>query len=266
MHQFWFHIGSFPIRAYSTIFVTAFLLALGVTLYFCKAEGKKHIGEHFLNLAPYVFLGGIVGARIWQVFFFDWPFYRQHPGEIIKIWHGGLSIQGGLVGAFVVALIYIRKHRLPFWEMADLVAPGMILGQSIGRDANLMNGDAFGGPTGGDFGILYPQGTLARLQYGDQPLWPAEVWEGQLDVIIFALLLVLKQRRLPVGAVFLIYNILYNMARFFLEMLRGDSPRFLFGWDAAQWSSVVIVVLAFLFLVFRFSAARRSQMTESENT
>jgi phosphatidylglycerol---prolipoprotein diacylglyceryl transferase len=266
MHQYWFHIGSFPIRAYSTIFVAAFLLGLGVTIFLSKVEGKKQLGDHLMNMAPYLFLGGIVGARIWQVFFFDWAFYRENPGEIIKIWHGGLSIQGGIVGAFVVALLYIRKYKLPFWIMADLVAPGMILGQSIGRDANLMNGDAFGGPTGGNFGILYPEGTLARQTFGDQPLWPAEVWEGQLDIIIFAVLLVLKQYRLPTGAIFLLYNILYNLARIFLEMLRGDSPRFLFGWDAAQWSSVVIVLLALILLVYRFLVDRpaRTATTEGE--
>ncbi|UOF92154.1 prolipoprotein diacylglyceryl transferase [Fodinisporobacter ferrooxydans] len=263
MHQFWFYIGSFPIRAYSTIFVSAFLLGLGVTIFLAKVEGKKHLGEHLMNLAPLLFLGGILGARFWQVFFFDWSYYKANPGEIIKIWHGGLSIQGGVVGALLVALVYIYKHKLSFWELADLVAPGMILGQSIGRDANLMNGDAFGGPTGGNFGILYPENTLARQTYGDQPLWPAEVWEGQLDVIIFALLLVIKQRRLPKGSIFLLYNILYNIGRFFLEMLRGDSPRFLFGWDAAQWSSAVIILIALALLVYVTLLDRKQQRRET---
>lgn len=96
------------------------------------------------------------------------------------------------MGALIGGAIYVWIKKLPFWELADLVAPGIILGQSIGRNANLLNGDAFGGPTGGDFGILYPVGTIARTTYGDQPLWLAEVWEGQVDVIIFALLVIIK--------------------------------------------------------------------------
>ncbi|MCY0892479.1 MAG: prolipoprotein diacylglyceryl transferase [Acidibacillus sp.] len=243
MHQYWFFIGHFPVRAYSTLFLLAFLLGLGVTVYFAKNEGKSDLIEHIVNLGPLLFIGGLIGSRIWQVFFFDWGYYRLHPGQIVAIWHGGLSIQGGIVGSLIVGFIYIRKYDLHFWELADLFAPGIILGQSIGRDANLMNGDAFGSPTGGDFGLLYPKNTLARVTYGDQPLWPAEVWEGQGDVLIFAILLILKLKRWPRGWIFLFQTILYNIERFLLEMLRGDSPRFLFHWDAAQWTSAPVIVL-----------------------
>jgi phosphatidylglycerol:prolipoprotein diacylglycerol transferase len=244
LHPYWFFIGSFPVRAYSTLFLVAFLSGFAVTLYIAKREGYGHWVEHLWNMAPWLFIGGIVGARIWQVFFFDWEYYSVHPGEIVKIWHGGLSIQGGIVGAVAAGLVYIRRHGLPFWTLADLAAPGMVLGQSIGRDANFLNGDAFGDPTHRDFGILYPPGSNARLTFGDQPLWPAEVWEGQADVLIFVVLLVAKQWRIPRGYLFLLYLVLYNGARFFLEMLRGDSPRLALHWTAAQWTSVAVIVLA----------------------
>lgn len=248
MHQYWFFIGTFPVRAYSTLFLLAFLMGLGVTVFFAKVEGKRHLVDHVLNLAPILFLGGLVGSRFWQVFFFDWAYYSQHLGQIVAIWNGGLSIQGGIVGSLIAGLIYARMKRISFWELADLTAPGIILGQSIGRDANLMNGDAFGSPTGGDFGLLYPQGTLARMTYGNHPLWPAEVWEGQGDVIIFALLLIMKQWRMPRGWLFVIQTMLYNIERFLLEMLRGDSPRFLFHLDAAQWTSLPVVLLCLILL------------------
>jgi phosphatidylglycerol:prolipoprotein diacylglycerol transferase len=248
MHQYLFYIGSYPVRSYSVLFLLAFLLGLGVTVYFAKAEGKRHLVDPLMTLGPLLFLGGLIGSRFWQVFFFDWPFYSRHPGQIIAIWHGGLSIQGGVVGAALTGLVYLRKKGLSFWEMADLCAPGIMLGQSIGRDANLMNGDAFGSPTGGNFGLLYPDGTLARATYGDRPLWPAEVWEGQGDIIIFALLLLLKQRKWPSGWIFLIMEALYNIERFLLEILRGDSPRFLFHWDAAQWTSAPVTIACLIML------------------
>ncbi len=244
MHQYITFIGSFPIRSYSIIFVSALLLGLGVTITVAKLKNKIELAEHLLNVSPWLFLGAIICSRFWQVFFFDWKFYSANPEEIIAIWHGGLSIQGGIVGALLVGIWYVRKHKLSFWELADLCAPGLILGQSIGRDANLMNGDAFGDPTGGNFGIIYPEGTIARATYGTQPLWPAEVWEGQLDVVIFAVLLILMQFRLKRGHLFVVYNILYNASRFFLEMLRGDSPRYLFYWTAAQWTSVVAILIS----------------------
>ncbi|WP_029420060.1 prolipoprotein diacylglyceryl transferase [Alicyclobacillus macrosporangiidus] len=266
MHQYWFWIGHFPVRAYSTIFAAAFLLGLGAVLYFARADGKSEYVPHFWNMAPGLLIGGLVGARFWQVFFFDWPYYRQNPAEIPAIWHGGLSIQGGVTGAFLVALWYIWRHRLDLWVMADIVAPGLLLGQSIGRDANLMNGDAFGDPTHHDFGLLYPQGTLARMTYGDQPLWPAEVWEGQADVILFALLLVLKQRRWPKGFLFAYYLVSYNAVRFLLEMLRGDSPRYLFHWDAAQWTAAPLVLAGLVLAVYLFWRDRRRGQSPMEAT
>ncbi|MGI6120260.1 MAG: prolipoprotein diacylglyceryl transferase [Desulfosporosinus sp.] len=251
MHQYWFYIGSFPIRAYGTLFALAFIVGVGITLYFAKAEGRSEYLEPIMDLAPILLISGLIGARFWQVFFFDWAFYRQHPSEIIAIWHGGLSIQGGVVGALIAGGIYVIIKKLPFWELADLVAPGLILAQAIGRNANFLNGDAFGGPTGGDFGILYPEGTIARATYGNLPLWPAEVWEGQVDVIIFALLVIMKLKKWPSGVIFLLYMILYNLSRFFLENLRGDSPRFLFNWSAAQWTSVAAVGIALMLLAWR---------------
>lgn len=251
MHQYWFFIGDFPIRAYGTLFALAFIVGVGITLYFAKADGHPEYMDLFMDLAPLLLISGILGARFWQVFFFDWEFYRQYPKEIVAIWHGGLSIQGGVVGALLAGGIYVWRKKLSFWELADIAAPGLILAQSVGRNANLMNGDAFGGPTGGDFGILYPIGTIAREKFGNQPLWPAEVWEGQVDVLIFALLVILKLRKWPSGMIFLLYVVLYNLTRFFLESLRGDSPRFLFNWTAAQWSSMAAVGIGLVLLAWR---------------
>lgn len=259
MHQYWFYIGNFPIRAYGTVLILAFILGVGVTLYFAKTEGRAEYMEPIMDLAPILLIAGILGARFWQVFFFDWEFYRRYPGEIIAIWHGGLSIQGGVVGALIGGGIYVWLKKLSFWDLADLAAPGLILAQAIGRDANLLNGDAFGGPTGGDFGIIYPQGTIARETFGSQPLWPAEVWEGQIDVIIFALLVILKLRKWPSGTIFLLYMVLYNLSRFFLEYLRGDSPRLLFDWSAAQWSSLAAVGIALALLVWRIWKDRKQK-------
>ncbi len=258
MHPYWFWIGSVPIRAYSTVFVAAFLLGLIAALYVLKAEGKGHLTQHVMDMSFWWFLGGILGARFWQVFFFDWEFYRANPLEIPAIWHGGLAIQGGLVGAIIATIFYVRKHKLPFWTLADCMAPGMILGQSIGRNANLLNGDAFGSPNPGGFGLVYPPESLAAQTYPGQVLWPAEVWEGQIDVVIFVLLLLLLMRpKRTQGAVFFSYLILYNAARIFLEMLRGDSKRFA-GWTAAQWTSLAaIAICAGLWAFFAWREKRQ---------
>ncbi|NRF95736.1 prolipoprotein diacylglyceryl transferase [Paenibacillus frigoriresistens] len=263
MLQFLGHIGPFPIRSYSLLFLLAFGLGAGVTITLAKLQKKNELADHFMDMLVPLFLCAILGSRFWQVFFFDWGFYSQHPGEIIAIWHGGLSIQGGIVGAILYGLWYVRKHKISFLELADLCAPGLILGQSIGRDANLMNGDAFGDPTGENWGIIFPEGTNARSTFGDKPLYPAEVWEGQMDVIIFAIVMILLPRKLKRGYLFLISNTLYNIGRFLLEMLRGDSPGFLFGWTAAQWTSVSVITLCVITAIIIYLKDKKTPPLET---
>ncbi|MED4041066.1 prolipoprotein diacylglyceryl transferase [Niallia taxi] len=236
-----FEIGNFPVRSYGVIVVLAILLGMGVTYYLSK--GTKY-QKHVVDITLYSIIGAIVGARIWHMFFFQWGYYSQHLDQIFSIWNGGISIQGALIGGFVTAAIYAWRKRLNFWELTDTFAPGIIFGQAIGRIACLLNGDAFGSPTGSSFGLVYPKGTVAYETYGSQPLWPAEVWEGQWDFIVFGLLLVLKNRTWPKGFIFLAYNILYSLGRFLLEFLRGDSPRYLFNFTAGQWTSLIVIIIS----------------------
>jgi len=250
MHQYLFFIGSFPIRSYGLLFALGIITGGILAYYFTKKDGRWH--EHIFDMTVYCGLMGIVGGRLWDVFFFDWDYYRHHLLEIPFVWQGGMAIQGGLVFGVITAVIYLRRHRIPILEFADLVAPALLVGQSVGRMANLMNGDAFGHPTGGPFGILYPPTTLAYRTYGDQPLWPAEVWEGQLDILIFVALLAFSLTRHAKGQVFALYVMLYSGARFFLEYLRGDYTVLAFGLKSAQLTSVVAFLCALgAFLYFR---------------
>jgi phosphatidylglycerol:prolipoprotein diacylglycerol transferase len=243
-----FEIFGYPIRSYGLVVVLSILLAYGVA----KSLTKNTIYQkHLPDFMMYSIVGAIIGARIWHVFFFQWPYYSKHPGEIFAIWNGGISILGAIFGGLIVMIFYTRYHKLNFWEMADYLAPALVLGQGFGRIACLLNGDAFGSPTGSSFGLVYPPGTQAYDTYGSQPLWPAEVWEGQGDFIIFALLFMLRDKKLPTGSIFFIYIILYSILRFMLEMLRGDSPRYLFEWTAGQWTSVLFILSSLVLFIYR---------------
>lgn len=244
-----FHIGSFPVRSYGLFVAIAIILSAFVAYYLAK--GTKY-RKHVFDLLLYVIIGAIIGARLWEVLFFQSAYYFKHPLEIFQIWNGGLSIQGGLVGGFVTGLIYTRIHKLSFWEFADVLAPSIILGQAIGRIACFLNGDAFGAPTNSGFGLVYPEGTMAYDTFGSQPLWPAELFEMQLNMIVFAILIGLKNVKWPKGFIFLSYNILYNTGRFFLEFLRGDTPEYALQWTAAQWTSIAIIVISVIFMVYGF--------------
>lgn len=168
---------------YGLMLCTAIFMATG-TAYFLAYKDGRGWEKYLPDIGIYGGFAGIIGARLWDVFFFDWAYYSDHLSEIFFVWQGGMAIQGGIVGGILAGALYCRAHKINWIDMLDVISPALFIGQSIGRTANLLNGDAFGAPTGGDFGILYPVGTLARSTYGNAPLWPAEVWEGQIDVIL----------------------------------------------------------------------------------
>lgn len=252
-----FSIGDFQVRSYGLVVALAIMLAMGVAYYLAKGTTYR---KHIPNMMFYVLIGAILVARIWHVFFFQWDYYSKHLVEIPAIWNGGIAIQGALVGGFIAAAIYARVARISFWELADTMAPAIIFGQAIGRIACFLNGDAYGSPTGSSFGIVYPEGTMAYAEYGPQPLWPAEIWEGQWDFIVFAILLIMKNKTWPKGFLFLSYNILYATGRFMLEFLRGDSPRYLFSWTAGQWTSISVIAISLvIMMIFTIRHKRSTQ-------
>ncbi len=244
VHQFLFYIGDFPIRSYGVILSLSIFLATGVGYFMAKVDGRGY--EKFIvDIGLVGGFFGLLGARLWDVFFFDWDYYQNHLDEILNVWQGGMAVQGGIILGVTAGAIFARTKKLDVIHLADLMAPAIVLGQALGRCANLLNGDAFGAPTGGNFGIIYPETTLAYRTYGAQPLFPAEVWECQLDVVIFALLLIFRCTNYVKGQAFALYVMLYAAARFFLEYLRGDYTELFFGLlKSAQVTSVVAFTIA----------------------
>lgn len=261
MHQYLFFIGGFPVRAYGLLLALGIICAGCVAYYIMKKDGRGW-HTHIVDFCIYTGVAGLVGARLWDVFFFDWAYYQHHLLEIPFVWQGGMAIQGGVILGTIVGIIYTKKHNIDSWAFADLFAPAIILGQSVGRMANLMNGDAFGHPTGGNFGIIYPETTLAYKTYGAQPLWPAEVWEGQLDILIFVILLLFSCRRHAKGQVFVLYAILYSTARFFLEFLRGDYVNLTMGLKSAQMTSLIVIVVGILIFLYLEWKDRKNRKAE----
>lgn len=251
MHQYIAFVGDFPIRSYGLIISLSIILATGVGYFLAKSDGRGY-EKYVVDIGIYSGLAGLLGARLWDVFFFDFSYYKDHLTEILNVWQGGMAIQGGIFLGVLTGIIYLKHHKVDWIIMADILAPAIILGQALGRCANLMNGDAFGAPTGYDFGIIYPESTLAFRAYGAVPLWPAEVWECQLDIVIFALLLMFRTINHKKGQCFALYVMLYSAARFFLEYFRGDYTELALGiFKSAQMTSVIAFSLAFLaFLYF----------------
>lgn len=257
MRPILFNLFGFPVRSYGLFIAMAIMAGIWLAKRI-NANRRPHYVPLIEDFALIAILSAIAGARLWEVAF-TWEYYGEHLLEIPAVWHGGLSIQGGVLGGVLAAIWFCRSRKLSFWDFADSLTPAVVLGQAIGRLGScFLNGDAYGKPTDSIFGVVYAPGSMAYETFGPVPLWPAELFEGfwDLGIMGFALWLLKRERR-P-GSVFFWYMLLYSLGRFSLEFLRADSLEFL-GLKAAQVTSVLFALLAAAGLLwFNRRAARRS--------
>lgn len=249
MYPILFYVGEFPIRAWG---VMVFLgIMAGVWLATRLARGEGIDPEKVIDFAIYAVVCGVLGARLWETIF-GWEKFAANPTDAFKFWAGGLSIQGGVVAGLLLCIWFVGRHKLPAWKFADVLAPGLILGQGIGRIGCLLNGDAYGSPTNLPIGVIYKEGTPAFSAYGAQPLFPAEIIEGAADIAILFVLLRLLKRKPFDGAVALTYFLLYSLTRFVLEFWRSDSLTVLGGLKAAQMTTLGTALLALVLLIYKW--------------
>lgn len=198
------------IRWYGILMASGMLIASLLLMNFAKKKGydKDFIYDFILVIIP----SAIVGARLWYVLF-NLDFYLQRPASIINVREGGLAIQGGVIFGALAGWIFARIKGKNFWELADMVAPGLILAQAIGRWGNFANGEAHGGPTNLPWAI----------EVGGEMVHPTFLYESLWNVLVFIILLRVMKRQKFAGQIFLLYGILYSIGRYFIEGLRTDS-------------------------------------------
>jgi phosphatidylglycerol:prolipoprotein diacylglycerol transferase len=214
-------------------------------------EGRrfKIVPDFFMDLLLIGVPSAIIGARIYYVAF-KWEDYRDNLSEIFMIWHGGIAIYGALIGAIIAALIYVRSKGYTFWRIADICAPGLIVGQMIGRWGNFMNQEAHGGPVTEQFlrGTLHlPNFIVDAMLINGQYYHPTFLYESLWNLLGLLFLFWLRRRPgLRAGELFISYFIWYSVGRFFVEGLRTDSlsfagPDWLAGLMHALWSPMTVL-------------------------
>ncbi len=221
-----FQIGNFAIRWYGFLIASAVLI--GVFLAQKLAKLRQIDSELVGDLAIWLVIGAIPCARIYYVLF-QWQEYAQRPEDIIAIWKGGIAIHGAIIGGVIAALIFARINKLSFWQLADIYAPSLILGQAIGRWGNFFNSEAFGAPTDLPWKLFIPLNhrPLEYIQYSYfHPTFLYEsLWNlGCFFVLIYLFFWGLKQgEKFKVGTIAFSYLILYSSGRIWIEGLRMDS-------------------------------------------
>ncbi len=223
---------------------------LGLVLAGREAKRQSVSIAFIYDLFFYMLISAILGARLYYVIF-SWDLYRNNLGEIAAFWHGGLAIHGAIIGGTVSALVYTRLKGFSFWQVADIFAPSLILGQAIGRWGNFFNQEAFGRPTNLPWGIFIEK-INRPLSYIHQTYFhPTFLYESLWDFCVFLFLLWVRRRKGIIrGDVFLAYLALYSLGRFWIEGLRTDSLMFA-GFRVAQIISLSLILLASVTLIQR---------------
>lgn len=205
-----FHIGSRPVYWYAIIILSGFLLAL---LFVCRNSEKQGVNkEHIWDIAIFGLVSGIIGARIYYVLFALDEF--GSVGEMFEIWNGGLAIYGGIIAAVITAFVYCRIKRLNTLNVFDVCAPGLFIGQAVGRFGNFVNAEVYGGETSSLF---------AMSINGAPPVHPLFLYEALWNTAGLALLLLMRKKKKADGQVFCFYLAWYAFGRFFLEGMRDTA-------------------------------------------
>jgi phosphatidylglycerol---prolipoprotein diacylglyceryl transferase len=214
------------------------LVALGISAGFLLAAFEAKRRSHDPEIVYYLFLPlmiwGTIGARLWHIFTpplssvqlgLTTGHYLTHPLDALALWTGGYGIPGAILGGTFGVWIFARRHDLPFWELTDLLAPGLALAQAIGRLGNYFNQELYGLPTNLPWAIfIQPASRLVGYEMVEY-YHPLFAYESLLNLGNLLLLLWLARKfsgRFLEGGLFLIYLSSYSFVRFFLEFLRLD--------------------------------------------
>lgn len=247
-----FNLGNLSVKWYGVIMALAIILAVSMAI----IEGRKRQieSDDFVDLLLWAVPLGYVGARIYYVIF-EWQYYAQHPDQIIAIWNGGIAIYGGLFAGLVVLLIFCYKKMLPPFLMLDIITPGVMAAQILGRWGNFINQEAHGGPTTLGFlqSLHLPNFIISQMKINGVYYQPTFLYESFFNLIGLILILVLRHRKhlFKQGEIFMLYLAWYSVVRFFVEGMRTDS---LYLWGSirvSQLLSLILLVIVIGLFIYR---------------
>ena len=269
-------LGPFSVHWYGLLIVTGILLAAASAAFLAKRAGENP--DYVWDMLLLVVVLAVIGARVYHVFsqpaggLIGWDYYKEHPLEALYIWQGGLAIYGAVIGGALGVLIYTRLRHLQTLRWLDFAAPGVALGQAIGRWGNFINRELYGPPTTLPWGVLIPAENRI-IPYTNMTLYPPDtlfhptfLYESLAALVLFLALFLLGMKRyekLQQGDLLVGYLIGYAVIRFFTEMLRPDAWT-IGSLAAAQVFSLVFIVGGVAFLVTRrLWAKRQPESTEA---
>ncbi len=256
-HALGLSLGPFTLHTYGVLLAIAFLAGLWVASRQAKRDGLD--AGRITDMAVWVLIAGLLGAKA-MLLAVDWRYFSRNPRELLSLFQSGGVFYGGLLAGILVAWLYARHFQLPGWRTADALAPGVVIGQAIGRLGCFSAGCCWGKPAQVPWAVTFTDVYAARAVGTpmDTPLHPSQLYESLAAFLIFFFLLWLAPRKRFHGQLTLVYVALYSAVRFGLEFLRGDLERGTWFGGLLSTSQIAALVLLLAVAVV-FPRLRRGQ-------
>lgn len=251
------NVGPLIMPTYGILLVLGMLAGLWIVTRQARKAGLAP--DTISDMAVYAIIAGLIGAKV-MLLIVEWPFYSRNPRELLSLFQSGGVFYGGLLGAIPVAFWYARRHHLDGWKTADVLAPGVVVGQAVGRLGCFMAGCCYGRPTDVPWAVTFTD-LYANRNVGtplDTPLHPTQIYESLACFLILGILLWMAPRKRFHGQVVLAYVSLYAVARFVIERFRGDAIRgFVLGGRLSTSQAIAIAMIVAVALVLPYLVRRK---------
>ena len=243
-----FQIMSFEIRWYSLAYIAGIII--GWLL--CKKIliQKSDINEKFDDYITYLVIGMIIGGRLGYIIFYNFSYYINNFFDIFKVWEGGMSFHGGLIGIIVASILFTKKHNQDSFLYMDLVSLVAPIGIFFGRLANFINSELYGTPTDIPWAVTF-------IQVDNLSRHPSQLYEAILEgVILFIILMYFKNKdylKKP-GLISGLFLIFYSLFRFFIEFVRVPDEQLgylIFELSMGQIISLIFFVIGIILFYFK---------------
>ncbi len=257
MHPVLLKLGTIPvfggipltIHTYGTLMAIGFLLAMW---YAARAAQRRNLGgEWVYDLGIWILVAAVVGARAAYVLFEEFDYYLANPLQVFSLSQGGLVFYGGFIASSLTVIVYAWRKKLRLWLLADILIPSLAVGHALGRLGCLAFGCCYGVPW--EPGVCFPPGSPAYVDHAQHGLlapgaahslsvFPTQLVEAGLNLLIFAILLRCSRRVRYEGWLFVLYLFLYAPVRFALEFFRADwRGEYLLSLSVSQWISIALL-------------------------